>query len=211
MPLKSETSRLIDRIIAMGPAPLLKERGYRKLARSFHAATDGLYKVVQFQASMWNTPGSARFTINLMIVLPYFHEKWSGQPFPKNPGSAAPILSQRIGFLMPENRDYWWGITPRSNVEEIATHVATALTEGGLPYLDRYADILALIDAAGRKDGMRHIQVSPELCLAILLCYQGQTAEAARVVQELAQENTHEGFAETIRLIARRLKLKVAI
>src|SRR5262249_25392749 len=116
MPIKSETSRLIDQIIATGPAPLLKERGYRQLARSFNAATDGLYKVVQFQSSMWNTPDSARFTSNLMIALPYFHEKWKGQPFPKNPGSAAPILSQRIGHLMPEKQDYWWKVTPKSNV-----------------------------------------------------------------------------------------------
>jgi hypothetical protein len=211
MPIKSETSRLIDRIIATGPAPRLKERGYRKLARSFHVQTDGLFKVVQFQASMWNTPDSARFTVNLMVALPYFHEKWTGLPFPKNPGSAAPVLSQRIGHLMPEQLDYWWEVTPKSNVERVATHVTKALTEGGLPFLDRHADIQVLTEAAERKDAKRRMAMNPELCLAILLSFQGKASKAARVVQELAASNTHEGFGETIRLIAKRLKLKTAI
>jgi hypothetical protein len=211
MPIKSETSRLIDRIIATGPAPRLKERGYRKLARSFNAATDGLYKVVQFQASMWNTPDSARFTVNLMIALPYFHEKWTGQPFPKNPGSAAPVLSLRIGQLMPAKQDYWWEVTPKSNIEAIVSHVTNALTEYGLPYLDRHADILVLTDAAERKDAMRRMAVNPELCLAILLSFQGKATEARRVIQELAAGNTHEGFGNTIKRIARRLNLKVAV
>jgi len=70
MSVKSETSRIIDRIIATGPAPLLKQNGFRKLARSFHAESGGLFKVVQFQASMWNSPDAAQFTVNLMIVLP---------------------------------------------------------------------------------------------------------------------------------------------
>jgi hypothetical protein len=211
MPIKSETSRLIDRIIATGPVPLLKESGYRKLARSFHAETGGLFKVVQFQASMWNTPDSAQFTVNLVVTFPYFHEKWTGQPFPKNPGSAAPVLSQRIGHLMPEGLDYWWKVTPKSDIDRIALHVTKVLSEGGLPFLERHADIQVLVETAERKDAMRRMAMNPELCLAILLSFQDKPSEAARVVQELAKKNTHEGFADTIRLIARRLNLKVAI
>jgi hypothetical protein len=211
MPMKSETSRLIDQIIKTGPAPLLKEAGYRKLARSFHADAGGLFKVVQFQASMWNTPDSARFTVNLIITLPCFHEKCIGQPFPKNPGSAAPVLSQRIGDLMPERRDFWWEVAPTSDVGHIASHLTQALSEGGLPFLNRHANIQALTEAAERKGAMRLVPMNPELCLAILLSFQGKTAEAARVVQDLARNNTHAGFADTIAEIAGRLELKFAI
>ena len=54
----------------------------RKVARSFFADTGGRSKIVQFQASMWNTPDSAEFTINLKIGWPYFHEIWAGLHFP---------------------------------------------------------------------------------------------------------------------------------
>jgi hypothetical protein len=215
MPMKSETSRLIDQIIKTGPAPLLKEAGYRKLARSFHADAGGLFKVVQFQSSMWNTPDSARFTVNLNIALSYFHEKCMGEPFPKNPGSAAPVLSQRIGYLMPEQRDFWWEVTPKSDVDGIASHLTKALSEGGLPFLDRHANIQALTEAAEqaveRKGAMHPMTMNPELGLAILLSFQGKAAEAARVLQDLAKNNTHAGFAETIAEIAERLELKLAI
>lgn len=212
MPMKSETSRLIDRIVATGPQPFLKEAGYRKLARSFNVARGGLFKVVQFQASMWNTPDSARFTINLMIVLPYFHEKWTGQTFPKNPASAAPVLSQRIGHLIPENRDYWWEVTPETNVERVASHVKDALSDQGLPFLDRHADVQVLIEAAERNDTMsRMAMMNPELRLAVLLSFQDKASEAAKIVEDLAKQNTHEGYAETLRRIAQRLELKVAI
>lgn len=211
MPIKSEPSRLIERIIATGPALLLKEAGYRKVARSFIAETGGLFKIVQFQGSKWNTPDSVRFTVNLMIALPYFHEKWTGQPFPRNPGSAAPVLSQRIGHLMPENQDFWWKVTPKSDVERIASHVTSALTDAGLPFLEEHADLQVLVEVAERKDAMPRMGCNSELGLAILLNFQGKPSEAGRVVQELSKENTHEGFADTIRLIARRLELKVAI
>jgi hypothetical protein len=207
--MKSVTSRLIDRIIASGPALLLKKAGYRKGARSFHLETGGLFKVIQFQASMWNTPNAAQFTANLNIVLPFFHEKWTGQPFPSNPASAAPVLSQRIGYLMPEQGDFWWELLPDSDVGRIATEVATVLSERGLPFLDEHANLEVVIEAVGRKDAIRRMVTNPDLGLAILLSYQGKHTKAARVIQELADKNTHEGFAETIRLIARRLKLSV--
>src|SRR5262245_30553200 len=100
MSTKSETSLLIDAIIALRPAPLLKKVGYRKVGRTFHAQAGKLFKVVQFQSSPSNTPASAEFTINLNIVFDKYHENWTGGPFPQNPAFAAPIVTQRIGALI---------------------------------------------------------------------------------------------------------------
>jgi hypothetical protein len=160
---------------------------------------------------MWNTPDSAQFTVNLIITWPYFHEKWAGQPFPKNPGSGTPFLSQRIGHLIPEKQDFWWEVTPKSDIDRIASDVTRALSEVGLPFLDRHADLQVLTEAAARKEARRGTVLSPELSLAILLVFQGKPADAARLVRELAAKNKLEGFADTIRLIARRLELKTAV
>ncbi|MCZ7644958.1 MAG: hypothetical protein M5U26_06695 [Planctomycetota bacterium] len=110
---------------------------------------------------------------------------------------------------MPEKQDYWWEVTPKSNVDRIASHVAKALSDGGLPFLDRHADFQVLTETAERKNAMKLMARNPELCLAILLSFQGKASEATRVIQELAARNTHEAFGETIQLIAQRLKLKV--
>src|SRR5262245_21969112 len=131
--VKSATSRVVDTIIALGPGPLLSSCGYRKFGRSFHVQDSAVFKIVQFQSSMWNTPRSGRFTVNLNIALPYYHEIWTGTPFPKNPGSGALIVQQRIGHLMPIKQDFWWKVTPKSNAARIGSAVASALRNYGLP------------------------------------------------------------------------------
>jgi len=207
MRAKSRTASLIDTIIVAGAAPLLKASGYRKIARSFHAPADGLFKVVQFQTSPWNTPDSAQFTVNLNIVLPYFHEKWTGLSFPRNPGSAAPIITQRIGQLMAGKRDLWWEVTPTSNIQSISIQVGAALTEHGLPFLDQHSTCDSLVQEAERKVSLQRVAVNNDLRLAILLNFQGKHVQAARIVQEIAETNTHKPFAETISVIAKRLGL----
>jgi hypothetical protein len=206
MAARSESSRLIDSIISLGAAPVLKEAGYRKVARSFFANTSPLAKVVQFQASMWNTPQSASFTINLNLVLPYFHEKWTGRPFPTNPGSAAAIATERIGHLMPDKRDHWWEVAPGCDCDRIASHVATCLTEYGLPFLDQHADLEVLIREVEDERATYRVG-DPRLWLAMVLCYQQRHSEARTVLRDLAQANTHEGFGKTIDTIAGRLGL----
>jgi len=47
---------------------------------------------------------------------------------------------------MLEKRDFWWEATPKSDVERIASHVSKALSEAGLPFLDRLADVQVLAE-----------------------------------------------------------------
>ena len=191
---QSETSRLIDSIIAAGPAALLKDRGFRKSARSFHAQAGDLFQVVQFQASMWNTPDSARFTINLNIVLPFFHEKWTGKPFPKNPGSAAPIITQRIGLLMAGKTDHWWEISPESDVPSVARDVSTALSTHGLPFLDQHTSLDLLLREAGKKTAASRFGTNPDLCAAIHPLLSGQPRESRTSHARPGDEKQARGF-----------------
>jgi Domain of unknown function (DUF4304) len=207
--MKSETSRLIDAIIGLGASPLLKSLGYRKLARSFHAGAGELIKVVHCQSSMWNTPDTAQFTLNLNIVLPYFHEKWAGKPFPKNPGTAAPIVSQRIGFLMPGNLDLWWQIAPSTDPAGVAAQVSSALSKYALPYLDHHSDLNLLMKDAASNPKKHPLGYNTALCLAILHNYRGNQSKAERIVRELWSRNKLESFQETIKLIAQRLDLEL--
>ncbi len=205
---QSLTSRMTDQIVALGATPLLKAHGYRKSGRSFHVRAGEVLKVVAFQSSMWNMPDSARFTINLNVALPFFHEAFMGQPFPGNPASAVPIVGKRIGHLMPVRRDYWWELTPSSDVAQIASDVNQALSLYGIPFLDAEADVGKQIARLEAGQGLLGVPSSRQLSHAILLCYRGDHPRAAAVLRKLATENTHPGFGETIERIAGRLGLK---
>ncbi len=209
MAVKSPTSQSIDAVVELGPASLLKDCGYRKVGRSFNAESAELFKVVQFQSSMWNARESGQFTVNLKLVLPYYHEKWTGQPFPKNPASGAPIVEERIGWLMPVKRDFWWTITPKRNARRIGLQVTKALSEFGLPFLERHSDLESLVREADRYRTTHGVAANADLYLAILLTFQGKRSRAAQIVRELAEENTHAGFARTIEIVAQRLGLRV--
>src|SRR5439155_20829431 len=110
-----------------GPAAPLKSLGYKKIGRTFFKVDDGLYKVIGTQADKWNSPEKARFTFNLNVVLPFFHETYLGKPFPRDPGTAAWLTTERIGFVTPENRDLWWTVTPGKENPAVAESVTAAL------------------------------------------------------------------------------------
>ena len=205
--MTSPTSRLIDKIVALGPQPLLKREGYRKTARSFHRGAGEVIAVVNFQSSMWNSPSSARFTVNLSVAVPFFHEKLTGVPFPKNPGSAAPVITERIGLLTPSGLDHWWEVTPDTDCAATATDVTSALERYGLPFLDRHLGPEALATAVQNSAFLR---TNDAIAQAIFLSYLGRREAARGVLSAAIASNTHAGFGNTLRLISTRLGFESA-
>jgi hypothetical protein len=207
MTTKSPSSKAIDSVIQNHVKPFLKAEGFRKSARSFHRAKGEVIQVVNFQASMWNTPEGARFTINLNIVLPAFHEKWTGKPVPKNPSSAAAVCAYRIGLLMPEGKDHWWEVTPDSDTVSISREVADAIKEIGLPFLDKASELEYLLIKLQAEAHFPGIVMNKSLAAAILLSCMNRYEEARETIGALRERNTHAGFGETIERVAARLGL----
>ncbi len=154
---------------------------------------------------MWNTPDAAEFTVNLNVVLPAFHERWTGTPMPTNPASAAPICSYRIGLLMEDRRDCWWKVTPESDTETISRQVAEVIRTIGLPALNQAADLEWLLTKLRAEERFSGIVTNQTLAAAILLAYLGQMPEALQTIRQLRQRNKHAGFAKTISTIEARL------
>ncbi len=46
------------------------------------------------------------------------------------------IVQQRIGFLMPVGRDFWWPINPKTDLVALGAEVAAAWLKYGKPWLD---------------------------------------------------------------------------
>jgi hypothetical protein len=208
--MTSAPARAIDLVIAEAAKPILKAAGYKRSARHFHREADGLVRVVHFQASAWNDATSARFTINLHVTCSGFHEAFTGEPFPKNPGSAAAFAEERIGRVMPENRDVWWTVEPNADTKAVSAEVEKALREYGLPFLARFeskAQLLAAYDAGKSLPGYgaQHL-----FCHAVLLTEAGRAAEAEDALRRELEGATTEWYDDGIREFAGRLGLDLA-
>jgi hypothetical protein len=165
-----------------------------------------MIQVVDFQTTWLNTPDEGRFTINLNVVLPFYHEMWTGQPLPKNPGNAAAICSRRLGHLLPGGTDRWWTVTPSTDCSRLSREVAELIRSVGLPYLTAACDFQFLCEALGSEEHFPGMLMSQDLAFAILLCHLDRKGDAAHVIAEARGRNRVAGFTNTIDLIDQRLR-----
>lgn len=207
MTTHSSSSKAVDSVIHGQINAYMKSEGFRRSGRTFHRPKDEMIQVVNFQTTWLNTPDEARFTINLDVVLPFYHEKWAGQPFPKNPGSAAAICSRRLGHLLPEGTDKWWTVTPSSDCDALSHELADLLRSIGVPYLDEATDLQFLCENLGSDKRFPGMLASQPVAYAILLCYLGREHDARDVLKAIRRKNRIDGFGKTIDLIERRLGL----
>lgn len=181
------SAALIDAVIRAGAAPLLKARGFKKTARNFSKDDPLSTAFIQFQASQWNSPDSARFTIN---VWRYFHalRPRSGAGC-RNPRfeSALYSVGVRIGHLMASHQDFWWTITASDDHAAIAAEVTLALEELALPYLDRISTLEGLAEHGGHHPLAGE---TPYLAVASALAKLGRNDEAMSVFASLT---AHKG------------------
>ena len=208
MTAKSPSSKAVDAVIQGEVKTFLKSEGFRKSGRTFYRRKGEMIQVVYFPTSWLNTPDEAQFSVNLDVVLPYYHEKWTGQPLPKNPSSAAAICSQRLGFLLPEGTDKWWIVTPSMDYAPLSRELAELIRSMGLPYLDKAADLHFLRESLGSEKHFPGMLQSQPLAFAILLCYLGRKDVARSVLDATRSSNRFDGFGETIDLIQSRLELE---
>jgi hypothetical protein len=205
---KSPSSKTVDAVVQGDVKSFLKSEGFKKSGRTFHRQNGEMLQVVNFQTTWLNTPDEAQFTINLNVVLPFYHEKWTGQQVPKNPGSAAAICSRRLGHILPEGTDRWWTVTPSTDCAAVSREVAELICAVGLPYLEKAANLQYLCEKLGSGKHFPGMLMSQPLAFAILLCHLGREEEAIRVIDETRRKNRAEGFGKTIDLIHERLGLE---
>lgn len=204
---KSPSSKAVDAIIQGDVKSSLKSETFKKSGRSFHRQKVEMIQVVNFQTTWLNSPEEAQFTINLNVVLPFYHEKWTGKPLPKNPGSAAAIFSRRLGHFLPEGTDKWWKVTPSTDCAAVSLEVSELICSVGLPYLEKAANLQYLHDRLGSIEHFPGMLMNQPLAFVILLCHIGREIEARRVIDEIRKNNRAEGFRKTIDLIQERLGL----
>jgi hypothetical protein len=193
--------------------PLLTGAGFRKSARNFVAAEDGVARVVQFQTSQLKKPDEAAFTLGVLVTSEVFHEVYTGKPFPRNAGTAEPVLQAGLGRLLPDGEPLWWSLKPGVSTALIAGEVEALLRDPVLPFLARFESEAALLRELEHGDALPGFSAMRERCRAVLLAKAGRKAEAGRVLAALLEANAAEGlegFRESVHGLAKRLGLEPA-
>ena len=168
-------SKLIDEVLRLGPAPFLKQAGFKKLARRFVRSVGASTAHIDFQASQWNVKTRARFTINLGSYFPSIAEA-NGQPIVEDPAKQRLLTAGiRIGHLLPDPQDYWWSIEPDTNLESLANELVTVLDKYASPYLERISTLEGVAEHAGYSP---LVGKYPTLSTASALMLLGRTDEA---------------------------------
>lgn len=131
---------MIDDVVARALVPMLREGGYRKDKRTFRRDSTECVQVVNVQASRWGSRTRQQFTINLGVFFPKVEEALAGflpsRISPAGPAAYDCQVRQRLGMLMPEQRDIWWDVEDKQDPSPVSHEVGEAMKRFGVPWLD---------------------------------------------------------------------------
>lgn len=133
----SVISQKIDHAIRIGLHPTLKQAGFSKSSRTFRRTLTNCIQITNVQGSWTNQGDQGRFTINLAVYFPEAVKLEGIFQITDRPLESDCLVRQRIGHLMPIQKDYWWEVDSNSNLEEIAVDIAVAWNDYGKPWLEK--------------------------------------------------------------------------
>jgi hypothetical protein len=168
----SEIGRRIDQVIRLDLGVRLRRHRYRKHARTLYAQGDQQIKLVNVQASQWNTGIEGRFTLNLGVHWPQIHEILERAPLGRFPKEyECTPCSIRIGHLMPDGRDHRWQLNPATDPASLAEEVGLSWEHYGHPWLE---------DVSDPEGALKWLlSQGQEISASALSLYLGRTREAA--------------------------------
>jgi hypothetical protein len=142
-------------LLSVHLAPALKQSGFRKKGQSFGRRGDGVWGVINFQRSQWSSRECITFTINVGVwvdaVAAFRLEDTDRVPRTGAPPEAYCHWRQRIGWLLPDQRDIWWDVEePRASWQSalkprLIENVRTAVVQYAAPHLLRLDSGAALL------------------------------------------------------------------
>lgn len=104
-------------------SPAMRQLGFKGSSGKYSFTSGDWTGRMEVQKSVWNTQDVVDFTFNLMVV----HR-------PTIPtGKPSGIWSMPLSQLLPMKWDYWWNISPSTDIEELTGNIITILRDFGLP------------------------------------------------------------------------------
>lgn len=114
---------------------VLKPSGFRKKGSTFvKECGDDVVLEVNLQKSSSSTSAGLRATVNLRVYSRTLSRAMGhSMDYPADPHRH---WEERIGSLMPEQRDRWWSVPTSQAAVQAGEDIAEALSRFGLPALD---------------------------------------------------------------------------
>jgi hypothetical protein len=134
---------LIDEVIDHSLGECLRARAFVRKRRTFYRTREGVVGLVAVQASVSNTAGAGKFTVNVGLFFPAIDEVVNGRKLTGLPTEPECTIRSRLGLLMPLAQDVWWTIDESVDRLQLAEEVSKAWREFGQPWLDRHEEPLA--------------------------------------------------------------------
>ena len=190
---RSALASAIKEAVKLRFAPLLRDEGFRKQGTDFYLRAGECTGLVNVQSSMRNTCSLSRFTLNLGRYFPAIDaamaqewtppraERWSIKIYNCQ-------LRRQIGEFFPPYRDFWWEVTPESDVDDLAAQLADVWQQYGAPWMKRTLDLREAVSDL-EAQGMYWDAAAGRLVL-------GEPEEASRLARAFVQsvtttEHTH--------------------
>ncbi len=160
----------------------MKAKGFKKKARNFYKALDGgVFLLVNVQGSMYNDNQDARYTVNLGVFFPEIYEMVGFGNVDTVPSIPDCSISKRIGHLKPEKTDFWWQLTPSSNLQQLATDVSASVERYGLPWLQENSSI---------SEASAELKGQNPFTAAATAVIEGNRAEAADIINRIISKGS---------------------
>ena len=121
-------------------APRLRQSGLNGSGQNYSLESESYWALIGIQKSAHSNSESLKFTINVFVVA---KKEWEAARnersyFPPKPTANVswPIgWSQRIGYFLPANSDYWWAIDASTNLEHLSQQIIEAVCSKAVPII----------------------------------------------------------------------------
>lgn len=146
---------------------------------------------LEFQKSQFGTRNDISFTINIgcwLRPIDALLEKLGPQHFPWRTKSFPPAARfwhwrQRVGWLMPQKRDYWWDIDERTHAAQLNSEVINCIDQYVLPVIAHFKTTKGAVEYLLKVYGETFF-VGGDASMAILCDTAGRDAECQAFIEK---------------------------
>jgi hypothetical protein len=124
-------------------APALRSLGFKGSGPAFYLPSESHHPIIGFLKSKYSRPDVIQFVVNVTAVSKRDWEAAKqripdmGDRPPPNGGYFPGKWHWRLGHLMGHGGDYWWRLSPSSDLEKTSNEVVQAIRDYALPMMQR--------------------------------------------------------------------------
>ncbi len=144
-------SKLIDELLKDYLAPMMKDKGFRKIGANFWRDNATVIDVLNIQKSQWNDAWEASFYVNLGSYWKAFHRDQSTEFKSKFPREYDCTAFSRV----PEPSVKAWTLRPDSDSSQVGTILTETVQQIAFPWFEEMhyeANILSHLKKQGIAD-----------------------------------------------------------